>query len=407
MYRRFIHRHTFRDPKDSVHALAFSSHAKFLAAAGMSGLYVWHTKTHLGAPVPLRYCNVEVVDEKHVMTAILWLYFEGSERHMLVLGGLLGDLVALSWNEARQSFEHAGRALPNTNQTQIISMNCQAQTIESGGAARIAICYANKSVATWKIDSTGDITKLYSVTLPSMTTISTHFNSKGQVLAFGQHGGDMALLNEATGDTIWQKKIPDQQAIHDVVIDEERDRMVLSTGRDYRVYSLSETKPLHVLKNDLASLLATVPKRIAFTGDRKLVIVGTDRGEAVLFSVEEGIMKRKFKYPRGGLVQTVAGYSDQTYDYVAIAGSTQEWESDVIFHSKYKASLFAWPKAPSQTVCSWFILVVAALALLVMNLLVEVEFRSPVSWRPKELSMVSSEILSPSASSWFRKTEWL
>ncbi|KAL0563704.1 hypothetical protein V5O48_018358 [Marasmius crinis-equi] len=283
-------------------------------------------------------------------------------------------------------------------------MNCQVQNVESGGAASVVVCHGDRSVVVWKIAPT-EVTKIYSTTLPTMRPVSAHFNEKGQVLVFSQIDGDIALLHETTGNVIWQKKIPDQENIHDVVVDHERDRMVFSTGKDCRVYSLSDTRAQHTLRNDLAAI-TTFPKRIAFTGDNKFVVAGTDRGEAVLFSVEDGLLKHKFKYPRAGLVQTVAAYSDESHDYVAVAGSTPEWVSDVMLYSKYRSCLLAWPRAPSKTV----MVLVTAFVLLGMSLLMEeVEFRSPVSWRHEEISMEpssSTEAPASSSSSRFRK-EWL
>ncbi|KAG7090361.1 hypothetical protein E1B28_009481 [Marasmius oreades] len=82
------------------------------------------------------------------------------------------------------------------------------------------------------------------------------------------------------------------------------------------------------------------PKQLAFLEDQKCIVAGSDSGHAAVYRVENGELEQTLAYPKGGLVQAVAGSADSKWDYVAIVGTTAGQDANVLLFRKKRKSSF-------------------------------------------------------------------
>ncbi|KAJ3924285.1 MAG: hypothetical protein NXY57DRAFT_858456, partial [Lentinula lateritia] len=77
--------------RDAVLSVNFSAHGKFISAAethsqftGYNGVIVWDIETSLPVALPIQRFHPE--KPEHVYPASVWIYFNKSSRHVLLLG---------------------------------------------------------------------------------------------------------------------------------------------------------------------------------------------------------------------------------------------------------------------------------------------------------------------------------
>ncbi|KAJ3848680.1 hypothetical protein EV368DRAFT_86369 [Lentinula lateritia] len=127
---------TLTGPRDAVVSLAFSAKAKFLSAAGYSGVFVWDLST--STPTPLPHMLFAPQNPKYVITTSIWVNFQKNKRHVLLLGSMRGDIILWDWNDDAKSFQLLYRVPPiESVEDEILSMDVYEQDIASGRIGRV------------------------------------------------------------------------------------------------------------------------------------------------------------------------------------------------------------------------------------------------------------------------------
>ncbi|KAJ4475986.1 hypothetical protein C8J55DRAFT_490266 [Lentinula edodes] len=85
---------TLSGARDTVVSLAFLAKAKFLSAAGYSGVFVWDLST--SAAITLPHMLFAPQNPKYVITSSIWVYFQKNKCHVLLLASMRGDLRDIS-----------------------------------------------------------------------------------------------------------------------------------------------------------------------------------------------------------------------------------------------------------------------------------------------------------------------
>ncbi|KAJ3806101.1 hypothetical protein F5876DRAFT_69225, partial [Lentinula aff. lateritia] len=123
---------TLTGPRDAVVSLAFSAKAKFLSAAGYSGVFVWDLST--STPTPLPHMLFAPQNPKYVITTSIWVNFQKNKRHVLLLGSMRGDIILWDWNDDAKLLY---RVPPiESVEDEILSMDVYEQDIASGRIGR-------------------------------------------------------------------------------------------------------------------------------------------------------------------------------------------------------------------------------------------------------------------------------
>ncbi|KAK7032098.1 hypothetical protein VNI00_013477 [Paramarasmius palmivorus] len=323
---------TICGPQDSVSSLAFSEKCEFLAAGGKDGLRVWNVATTHPIPVPPKF--VSPTYDSYKVGVCTWVFFESTSRHVLLLGTLDGDLIAWQYNGTKVAFENLGTANPKTTVKPVASMHVSDPNISPNYCARIVTSHENETVTVWKLTSDGKFIQESVFTFdPGFKPWNVRFGAERDIWAFSRDGeGRIATKTRKASDFNIRSSVGPKKMLY-AALDPARDRMVISTGSDFRLMSMSKLEPLNTLKRS-APVIVPYPKQVAFVGNGEWIVAGTDSGHAAVYDVETAKLVQKLMYPKGGLVQTIACCAHDDWSYVAIAGSTSEQPSDVIIWRK-------------------------------------------------------------------------
>ncbi|KAL0567856.1 hypothetical protein V5O48_014138 [Marasmius crinis-equi] len=374
---RYYPHATFTGPKDTVLSVSISVDSRYLAAAGYNGVSVWDIETGELVSLPSKYSPA--TEQKFMQSTSAWVYFESIKKHMLLLGGMKGDLVSWTIRDPKKGFEHSKRALTSNCASQITSMQVHESSISSGGCARVAICCPDDhSVSVWKLaGSNGEFEQVYSISLePNFRPKEVRFDKEKNIHAFDQCG-TIRHLHKKTGRLLWEKKTTIKR-MNNVALDPGNNRLFVHTGADIQILDFSNLKHQKTIELS-APVVVPYPKQLAFAEDHARMISGTDSGHAAIYRIDNGVMTldQKLEYPNGGLVQVVAYSRGSRWDYVAIAGSTQERASDtILFRKKHTSSLQNLKLSKWFTYFTSWKLITAALALFSMWL--AHTYRSPI-----------------------------
>lgn len=89
-----------------------------------------------------------------------------------------------------------------------------------------------------------------------------------------------------------------------VAVDPLGQRFVAYTGQSLEVVSMCHTMASQTIFCEHTDFL--YPMHVAFAGAGEALVVGTDKGRAMLYDMRNPSKGRALNYPRGGLVQQVA-----------------------------------------------------------------------------------------------------
>ncbi|KAJ8094112.1 hypothetical protein PM082_023320 [Marasmius tenuissimus] len=313
-----------------------------MTSLGYNGVSIWELETGNLVPVPPKFAGTE--DARYMPSVAIWVYFEDMRKHVVVLGGIKGDLCAWTMHDPKKGFEHLKRALTTHAREQILSICAQEPSV-SAPHARIAVSCADASVSVWKLSSIGEFTKVFCITMDiNFLPKSVRFDTLKNVCVFDINFRLVTVLHKKDGHTL--KSTTTTHRMSSVALDLERDRLIVHTGKDIQLLSFSKLKCEKTYKPS-APLTVNFPKQLAFIEDRTQFVSGSDSGHAAIYSVEKGdaIVEQILEYPNGGLVQTVAASSGKRWNYVALAGTTAGRSCDVLLFRKKRPSSFK-PKLP-------------------------------------------------------------
>ncbi|KAJ3887130.1 hypothetical protein GG344DRAFT_81035 [Lentinula edodes] len=122
---------TLSGARDTVVSLAFSAKAKFLSAAGYSGVFIWDLST--SAAITLPHMLFAPQNPKYVITSSIWVYFQKNKCHILLLASMRGDLILWDYKDDIKSFQVLYRVPPMENkEDEVLSMDVYEQDYKAG-----------------------------------------------------------------------------------------------------------------------------------------------------------------------------------------------------------------------------------------------------------------------------------
>ncbi|KAJ3831798.1 WD40-repeat-containing domain protein [Lentinula raphanica] len=335
-------------PRDAVLSLAFSAKAKFLSAAGYSGVFVWdlsNSATSVSTPLP--HMLFAPQNPRYVITASAWIYFQKTKRHVLIIGSMRGDILLWEWTEETKAFNLLYRVTPiDDSVDEILSIDIHEQDVASGRIGRVVASTSNGLVSVWTLTSSGEFSKVFTITLDNNLKPKTVRMCKAtrDIFVFPLYGGEIIRLDYKTG-AVKSRKSPAPGRMGSVALNRGSDKFVTYTGKNFQLYRLGN---LEILKNFTAEAPAVLyPKQVVFGESERVIVGGTDRGCALVYDVESEGVIQTLRYPSGSLVQPVSTCTLPGRHLVAIAGSTQEQPADVILFEKLV------PQAATQATLSF------------------------------------------------------
>ncbi|KAH7878358.1 WD40-repeat-containing domain protein [Lentinula edodes] len=325
---------TLQGPRDAVVSLAFSVKAKFLSAAGYSGVYVWDLSTFTSAPLP--HMLFAPQNPKYVIMASVWVYFQKNKRHILLLGSMRGDIILWDWNNETKSFQLLYRVPPMENkEDEILSMDVYEHDIASGRIGRVVASTANRCISVWTLTSSGEFSKIFSTVLDEGVNPKTVCMCKitRDIFVFPFYGGEIHCLDYKTG-AVKHRKSHAPGIMGSVAMNSTTNKFVAYTGKSFQLYRLGSLELVKTFKTELPLVL--FPKQVAFGELENIVVGGSDRGCALVYDVNSEEVLQKLSYPSGGLVQPVSASTISLPErhLIVVAGSTAQQPADVILFEK-------------------------------------------------------------------------
>ncbi|KAK7434699.1 hypothetical protein VKT23_020063 [Stygiomarasmius scandens] len=320
-------------PRDAVLSVSFSVEGRFVAAAGYSGVYTWDLST--GNPATTPYSAVHSNDPRRMFSASSWLLSEPGSRNILILGSMRGELLIWEWRSDHEMFESFCPAPALQSQEHITSISVHELRISDQNDGRIVVATADSHVAVLCLSvSDRRLDTIFNVSMAEgFIPKSVCFHQKSRdVIVFAMTGGVVCRLNHATGEGKTDPCDERADMLGSVCVDEPNDRFIAWTGQDFDIFTLSTLKHVRTLKG--FNPLVAFPKQTLFIDQSKFAIAGTDRGCAVIYDTGSGVVVNTLRYPKDGLVHTVAYCTTTERDFLGIAGSTAHQQNDVVVYSK-------------------------------------------------------------------------
>ncbi|TRM59717.1 WD40-repeat-containing domain protein [Schizophyllum amplum] len=322
---------TLQGQEDGVLSLGFSARGKYIAATGYAGVCIWEVAQQQRVSVP---APPAVITDKHIYTRSVWLHFEHTGLHVLVLGSKRGDISLWRWKRA---FVYSCRSKHSPDVTEVLSMDVYRRSVHHEERGRVAVSTADGRITLWSVCPSADkLRQIFSVQLePAFFPKTIKFDvSAHAIVAFAETGGTMARYHCDTGKHMGHRH-DGPEVMASVAIDAAKSVFAAYTGSTYEFSSLR--RQMHIATIDSETPDIYYPMSMAFAEGGELLLVGTDKAHALLYDVEHGRIRQSFGYPKGGLVQQVAACSTKDCHLVAFAGSSIRRSADVIIYVKARS----------------------------------------------------------------------
>ncbi|KAJ3834259.1 hypothetical protein F5878DRAFT_645287 [Lentinula raphanica] len=348
-YKRYA---AFKGLQNAVLSVAISSEGKYLVAAGLFGAAVWNLTTLERLTLP------KFRSEERLFSTSAWLDFDTgcatTPQHVLVLGSLYGQIVALDLNEEDMVLQSTRLPASRDVVQQVMSLDIHQPESGRKIPARVVASFADHVVKSWTLSLNGSFQLLFSITFEDVFFPKTVcFDKESQnILVFSREGGNRfvslsfckttivhhkshlsILLDRRTGKVIARIGNGCETTAF-VSIDQPRSRFVASTGFGYQLYNSKTLGYIRSFGQDMP--LQERPCQVAFGENGLKVVGGTNQGEALLFDSHSGLLEQRMKYPRDEIVQTVTTSSLEDRYYIAIAGSAPGKPSEVVVWRKMR-----------------------------------------------------------------------
>ncbi|KAK7442552.1 hypothetical protein VKT23_016150 [Stygiomarasmius scandens] len=320
--------------RDAISSVTFSVDGGFVSAAGYGGISIWDLATSAAVSTP--HLPYEPHNKQHVYVSSTWMYFEGTDHHVFIVGNMSGQISLWYFDSAQKAFRAAGNQIVDKNGTSIVmAIDVSEPSVAPGHSGRIVTSTDDSTIAVWTLTSTFEITNVFKVDPPDgfIPRIVKFARSTRNVFSFSKRGGGFVQLKGETSEYSWDKKDGPKE-MHFVSVDEKHDYFVAWTGSRAELYRLSNSEYVKAFQGEVALVGNT--KQVSFAEDGSRLVVGTDHGFVEVFSTESAKIIQHLEYPRKSLVQYT--HSTSSCHLIAIAGSTKSQPADVVvFKKKYRA----------------------------------------------------------------------
>ncbi|KAJ3754963.1 hypothetical protein EV360DRAFT_86346 [Lentinula raphanica] len=308
-YKRYA---AFKGLQNAVLSVAISSEGKYLVAAGLFGAAVWNLTTLERLTLP------KFRSEERLFSTSAWLDFDTgcatTPQHVLVLGSLYGQIVALDLNEEDMVLQSTRLPASRDVVQQVMSLDIHQPESGRKIPARVVASFADHVVKSWTLSLNGSFQLLFSITFEDVFFPKTVcFDKESQnILVFSREGGNRILLDCRTG------------------------KVIARIGNGCETTAFVSIDNLEVALSPAQALVIKRPCQVAFGENGLKVVGGTNQGEALLFDSHSGLLEQRMKYPRDEIVQTVMTSSLEDRYYIAIAGSAPGKPSEVVVWRKMR-----------------------------------------------------------------------
>ncbi|KAK1234361.1 hypothetical protein PQX77_002435 [Marasmius sp. AFHP31] len=246
-------------------------------------------------------------------------------------------------------------------------MDVHSSNIGASESAHIAVSHADRTVTVWKLSSVGKFEKLFNVeTEAPFVPATIQFDENRNVYVFPVAGGRMLQLDAVNGTIVSQRTITrlESSTMGSVILDEANDRLIVSTIDRCELFSLSDLRHQKTLPS-ISRPVVPYPRQLTLTEGGTRFVTGTDSGYAIVYRMDRLSVEQKLIYPKNGLVQTVASYSDDDWTYIAIAGSSGGQDQDVLLYRRSNRTFYAalWRRLRDLAPVSSFAIMVTVLIL--------------------------------------------
>ncbi|KAF5349419.1 hypothetical protein D9758_014618 [Tetrapyrgos nigripes] len=351
---------TLRGNRDAMLSLSFSVDGNFLAVfstfidiylssifhAGFHGVSVYDlSSTPVGARVTTPHIAVNPLDPKNLFTASTWLFCENGSRQILLIGTMSRDIHLWEWrsdNQVRQraiierdmltvaqAFETFTKvpailngAAPDAEAPdgQVISLDVYERNVADGRHGRMAASFDSRVVTVWSISiASKEVTKVFRVVMEeSFLPASIKFLGSLDLVVFKANRGLIRHIDQRTGATKYNKPVEGNflSSAH-VCVDEPQDAFVVWTGKSFDMYRFTDQQ--HLRAFSIGDRPSHTPKEAKFIEDGKIVIVGSENSNTILYETTSGAQLQTLAYKNERLVQIVVGISTNEHHLVAIA----------------------------------------------------------------------------------------
>ncbi|THV01478.1 hypothetical protein K435DRAFT_655258 [Dendrothele bispora CBS 962.96] len=330
---------TLTGPRDAIQAVSFSVDGIFVSASGYGGITIWELATSSTVSTP--HLPYDPKNGSHVYSSSAWLYFEGTQKHIFIVGNMAGQIFLWSFDTHQKVCIHLvqSQRVDSDNTHQVMSVDVYEHSIVPGSAGHIVTSTDDRQhlVSVWTLTSDLQLSRVFNVKLPVdfIPRIVTFAKGTQNVYAFSKKGGSFLQLQALTGELAWVKKDGPKE-MHFVSVDERNDCFAAWTGQRAEVFKLSNSEYVKTFENEVSLVGNT--KQVIFGEDGTRLMVGTDHGLVEVFGVESGQLLQRLPYHRKALVQYVTTLTIPSAHLVAIAGSTKGQPADVVvFKRKHHA----------------------------------------------------------------------
>ncbi|KAH8096976.1 WD40-repeat-containing domain protein [Cristinia sonorae] len=301
--RRYRLFRQFTTTRDAVVMVRFSAFGDFLCACGYNGVACWDVATSRPVSAPLGYAP----KPSHVYPACAWLYFEETSRHLLLLGNMKGRISAWDLSKHDTTFEHSRRNSWSTSETQTLFIAVAQTKVAANEVGRVAAAFGDGAVCVWTFPSLAshDIQMVWQISLDgAIIPKSISINPRSQeVYVFSATGGAVTLLTPQSGDVRWTRA-SGPEVMSSVDVDYINSRFTCWSGDHFELRDLQNITCIRILKTEPP--IVHFPKHVAFGEGGSVIVAGSDRGKAIVYSSQSGKVLQNLPNPSGGLVQPIA-----------------------------------------------------------------------------------------------------
>ncbi|THU83953.1 hypothetical protein K435DRAFT_688530 [Dendrothele bispora CBS 962.96] len=328
LYKRKI---TLKGPRDAVLSLSFSPTGRFVLAAGYSGAVIWELNTSASVASP--YITSDD-GRPTVFTASTWVFVQGTNRHVAILGTMEGDVLCWEWRDDRRGFEPFMKLTRPHDRSQVLSIDVRHSMVKEDRLARITMSTANGLVSVWHLDpESREFAQVFCVDMGEgflPKTVCFGNKKKRDVLVFSFTGAKIRQLHHNSGDVRSEHQIS-ADVLGTTCVNEKNDRFVCWTGKNFQLFRLSDLEHIRTFDGGVP-LSVNLPKRVVFLDGGNMIAVGSDHGHAVVYDTANAKPVQKLGYSREGLVQQLAVCCCVLPDFelVAIAGGAMQQDADVV-----------------------------------------------------------------------------
>lgn len=171
---------------------------------------VWNVKS--STPVPTPHLPYDHQNPKHTYSASTWMYFEGIDKHALIVGNMAGDIFIWTWDRTQNVIsclilsdfltddlkafrEVATQLVCHNANNQVMSMDVADARVSLGSRGRIVTSTADRTVAVWSLSSNFELSNIFMADLQKDILPRTVKFARGtdNIFVFSKLGGSLCV----------------------------------------------------------------------------------------------------------------------------------------------------------------------------------------------------------------------